>query len=352
MPPQLKGLPWLMHDWFYSTLALGVLFITSLELMFYGFYYVFFLALDPDTETSGRPGASSNAPGASNRSAGSRARTGRFAATSVPPVATTIISRGRWGSVSSQGGQYVPCATAGSDRGSTGSGGAAAAAGEETLRRSYNAEGGSWGTSEFGRPFVDANRSAATAVSSESSSSRPGVRAYQRGARYVIEGRGLGQDKTTAGAGAGAGATPAVGSAAAASVASVAGAGAAAASDGGRTCSARVPFASRLSQEEEDAAMASWAALGGGVDAGGGPGEREGSVGGSTVPRVVGPGDEETVEEIGSGDQGEEGSEEGAGGGIMPVAGSSIRAQALAAAAWMGRGEGGRDSQVHDLTDR
>lgn len=331
-----------MHDWFYSTLAVGVLFITSLELIFYGFYYVFFLALDPDPDTSVRPGASSNAAGASSRSAGSRARTGLFATTNVP-VATPKTSRGRGGSVSSQRGQYVPSATASSDRGSTGSGRAAAVAGEEALRRSYNAEGGSWGTSEFGRPFVDANRPATTAVSSESSSSRPGVQAYQRGARYVIEGRGLGQGNTSAAA------APAVGSAA--TVASVAGAATGAASDGGRTGSARVPSVSRLSQEEEDAAMASWAALGGGVDAGGGRRGEGCSVEGSTIPRVVGTGDEETVEKSESGDQGDGGSEEGVGGGTMPDVGSSFRAQALAAAELMGRGEGGRDSRVHDLTD-
>lgn len=345
-----------MHDWFYSTLALGVLFITSLELMFYGFYYVFFLALDPDTDTSNRRGAWSSAPGTSTRSAGSRAGTGRLAATSVPD-ATTIISGARGRSGSAQGGQYVPSATVGSDRGSTGSGGVPAVVGEEALRRRHRAEGGSWGTSEVGRPFVDASRPATTAVSSESSpSSRPGIQAYQRGARYVIEGRGFGQNNTTSAA-----AAADVGSASAGAAAAAAGGGgdgASAVSGGGRTGSARAPSMGKLSEEEEHAAaMASWAALGGGVDVRGGSasegrGGGGGSVGGSTIPRAVGPGDEKSIEGSGSGDQGDGESEEGVGGGMMPGAGSSFGAQALAAAEWMGRGEGATGSRVHDLTDQ
>ncbi|CAM9574709.1 unnamed protein product, partial [Hapterophycus canaliculatus] len=57
--PELQGLPWLMRDWFYSTLAAGVLFIASLELMFFGFCYVFFfLGLeDPANSSRGRENA-------------------------------------------------------------------------------------------------------------------------------------------------------------------------------------------------------------------------------------------------------------------------------------------------------
>lgn len=50
--PQLKGLPWLMHNWFYTTLVVGVLFIASLELMVFGFGYVIFFLGDASQHSS------------------------------------------------------------------------------------------------------------------------------------------------------------------------------------------------------------------------------------------------------------------------------------------------------------
>lgn len=42
-----------MHDWFYSTLAAGVLFIASVELMICGFCYVFFfISVEEETTTN------------------------------------------------------------------------------------------------------------------------------------------------------------------------------------------------------------------------------------------------------------------------------------------------------------
>ncbi|CAM9802719.1 unnamed protein product [Choristocarpus tenellus] len=40
--PQLKGLPWLMHDWFYLSLLGGVALIVAVELTLCGFLHVFF----------------------------------------------------------------------------------------------------------------------------------------------------------------------------------------------------------------------------------------------------------------------------------------------------------------------
>lgn len=326
-----------MHDWFYSTLALGVLFITSLELIFYGFYYVFFLALDPD-DTASRSDASGNTARGDSINIGSRGQRGRFSNTGRATAA-------REGSGSSQGGHYVPSANIGDHGLARGAG--ATAIREETVRRRHNAGTGSWGTGLLRRPLVGENSAVSTKgeaettwqSSSESPSVRPGLQEYQRGARYVIEGRGIGNDDTSAAAASSVESAASVGS-----VAAVGTAACASGSGGGTGAgSTRTPSIGRLSKEEEDnAAMASWAALGGGVNQGGG-----GSAGGSGIGRVVG--DDKPLEESDSVNPKAGG---GAGREIRRDGRSVSGAEALTGAEWVQCAEEARDPRVHDLTDR
>lgn len=152
---QLKGLPWLMHDWFYSTLAVGILFITSLELMLIGFVYVFFfLGLEEGSHTSG--GTSTGVPSNSLRNKDSSHRIGQ---------ASRPANAHASGSTSSSSTPFGSTATSTSH--STNS------AHEGGVRRRPSAAGGTSGG----------------AGSRQHERPPPGVQAYQRGARYVVEER-------------------------------------------------------------------------------------------------------------------------------------------------------------------
>ena len=124
-----------MHDWFYSTFAAGVIFITSLEVILVGFLYFFFFLGEEDE----RPPRSD---GAQNRAA-TRGPTRRYTAGNLSSTSNATAA--------AMGG----------------------AANNEGLRRR-----------------------GMTSSSSERQELPPGVQAYQRGARYVIRNRGGDQTPT------------------------------------------------------------------------------------------------------------------------------------------------------------
>lgn len=159
---QLKGLPWLMHDWFYSTLAVGILFITSLELMLIGFVYVFFfLGLEEGSQTSG--GTSTGTPSNSRRNESS----GRIGQASRP--ANTHAK----GSTSSSSTPIRHSPSGGHGSTATSTNHSTNSAHEDGLRRRPSAAG----------------RTSGGATSRQHERPPPGVQAYQRGARYVVEER-------------------------------------------------------------------------------------------------------------------------------------------------------------------
>ncbi|CAM9886876.1 unnamed protein product, partial [Ectocarpus fasciculatus] len=256
---QLKGLPWLMHDFFYSTLAAGVLFIASLELMLFGFCYVFFFV---SLEESNKNSKSSDTGGDSHRvntvsaSRGNRNRTSSasHSVTGIPNT-TDRLSSSLTAAGTATGGRtgrdYPPTET---NRGRESPSAREAAAApttstfydDEGLRRRAGVGGGRSGTAAgggatpepataagsggrrlrsgsvpsagtenqdtvwMGRPtsslpsWLQETATAAAAAArtnrkqQEAPTLPPGVQAYQRGTRYIVQG-----SRPAAGAGAG-----------------------------------------------------------------------------------------------------------------------------------------------------
>lgn len=159
-----------MHDWFYSTLTVGILFVTSLELMLIGFVYVFFfLGLEEGSHTC-RETSTGTPPnsGGNNDSSRRIGQASRPANTQARGPTSSSSPTVRHSPSSSHGS--VATSTSHSPNSSYGDG----------LRRRPSAAGGSSGGAgvrQHERP-------------------PPGVQAYQRGARYVVQGResGAGSD--------------------------------------------------------------------------------------------------------------------------------------------------------------
>ncbi|CAN0418083.1 unnamed protein product [Ectocarpus sp. 12 AP-2014] len=262
--PQLKGLPWLMHDFFYSTLAAGVLFIASLELMLFGFCYVFFFVSLEESDKNNKSsdtGVTSHRVGTVPASRGNRNRTssashtvtgipnttGRLSSSLSAAVTASGGGTGRgYPTTETNGGRESPPARAARtmprDQGVFHD--------DEGLRRRAGVEGGRPGTAAGGGSTVEPataavsgsrrsgsgsvssasteNRdtvwigrpnsslpswlqAAATAAAAESTNRRqqeaptlpPGVQAYQRGTRYVVQGS---RPAATAGSGGSGGA--------------------------------------------------------------------------------------------------------------------------------------------------
>ncbi|CAM9249484.1 unnamed protein product [Ectocarpus sp. 4 AP-2014] len=248
--PQLNGLPWLMHDFFYSTLAAGVLFIASLELMLFGFCYVFFfvsLGESNKNDNSSDTGVTSHRVGTVPASRGNRNRT-----SSASPSVTGIPNN--TGRLSSSLSAAVTASSGGTGRGypttETNGGRESPPAREEAatmprdqdvfrddegLRRRAGVGGGRSGTVAGGGSTVEpataavsgSRREGSGSVSSASTENRdtvwmgrptsslpswlqeaataaaaasaktkkqeaptlpPGVQAYQRGTRYIVRG--------------------------------------------------------------------------------------------------------------------------------------------------------------------
>lgn len=158
---QLKGLPWLMHDWFYSTLCAGVLFIASLELMLLGFCYVFFLGLEDERAATGARRGGHPIDGGR---AAIRANAARH--TNVSGSSSAVVS----GRTASPTGRSAPSSTA------------------EGLRRRDVGRVGNGSSSSPGRE-----------VASGGGVLPPGVQAYQRGARFVVRDRDRDVGETSGG---------------------------------------------------------------------------------------------------------------------------------------------------------
>eukprot|EP00752_Nemacystus_decipiens_P001725 g1668.t1 len=273
--PQLKGLPWLMQHWFYSTLAAGVLFIASVELMLFGFCYVFFFIGVEATNTGeaqdGGGGQAVSLPqggnGGSRRLAGGARSYGGAGGTGVGgggnrggsrPLAETAVPASAGRGVVQQDDEGLRrrrAASAATTAGTTPS----ADSGDTSRTRGVSSASvppAVWATES---PAVWATTTTTTPSPSPSrkqgapSTLPPGVQAYQRGARYVVQPRGSGGRPI---------ARPDVGGPSGVGV----GAGPGDAGRGGSGSSAVDPRGESASQEEVDAAaMASWAALDGNV---------------------------------------------------------------------------------------
>lgn len=164
-----------MHDWFYSTLATGVLFIASLELMIIGFCYVFFfLGLEEESSTT-----ASNRTSISRITAGARAH-GR--AMMTQGGATASYSAAPTVSASFNNGQL----TTGRSRNAT------------EMARSGS---GTWSTTVYDsglrrRPAGSTRGSGGNlghAPTRQQQQPPPGVQAYQRGgAQSLLAAEGVG----------------------------------------------------------------------------------------------------------------------------------------------------------------
>lgn len=86
--PQLDGIQWLMHRWFYTTAAAGTLFIACIELMMVGFVYLLLFAEDeqPRPPHGRRPPYAID--GNSNRRNNRGGEGGLFQSQSAPYVST------------------------------------------------------------------------------------------------------------------------------------------------------------------------------------------------------------------------------------------------------------------------
>lgn len=235
-----------MHDWFYSTLAAGVLFIASLELMLIGFCYVFFF-LDLEGEHQAAP---------ANRTVTNRTQTNKTAVARANAGRNTIVTRSPGASrASGAGGAASGASSEGSrvrvlDAAAEGGAGSTFSDGGTTtstrvygdgLRRRLGVSNDSDGRREEGGVVEsDYNRRPFSL-----SSTPPGVRAYQRGARHSHA----------------VGGSRAVCTSAPDSVVGISARGRGPSSSGSDSS------LQQASREELDAAaMASWAALGGNAD--------------------------------------------------------------------------------------
>ncbi|CAN0328533.1 unnamed protein product [Ectocarpus sp. 8 AP-2014] len=239
-----------MHDFFYSTLAAGVLFIASLELMLFGFCYVFFfvsLEESDKNDNSSDTGVTSHRVGTVPASRGNRNRipsashsvtgipnnTGRLSSSLSAAVTASGGGTGRgYPTTETNGGRESPpareaAATMPRDHGVFHD--------DEGLRRRAGVGGGRSGITTGGGSTVEpanaavsgSHRSGSGSVSSASTENRdtvwtgrptsslpswlqeaataaaaastnrkqqeaptlpPGVQAYQRGTRYVVQG--------------------------------------------------------------------------------------------------------------------------------------------------------------------
>lgn len=250
---QLKGLPWLMHDWFYSTLGAGILFIASLEVMLIGFTYVFFFMGLEDPQSASIN--DSNGSASTSTRYNSRSRASIRAGASRYSDVTATMNRTSAGTVegardstsTSSGGYTYPnerlTGREGDTGGGTGSGTGSIHADGLRRRQPSGLGGGISSPSTGGTGSPSLAQEIVTSSSLPSSDFKgqqhlapPGVQEYQRGARLV---RGGGDPGGV--------------------------------SIGGGESHSNRPAGSapleRLSQEDLDAAaMASWAALAGNVD--------------------------------------------------------------------------------------
>ncbi|CAN0272046.1 unnamed protein product [Scytosiphon promiscuus] len=375
--PELKGLPWLMRDWFYSTLAAGVLFIASLELMLFGFCYIFFFLGLEDPANSGKRREIQNRSGNDNTVQGA---VGTATTNSYRRGAAAIIRQSGDGGgperqLSDAGDGLI--ASAGTATMAGGGGGESRR--DEGLRRrtrtgaatgSAMAEGPangassstSWRTASLPPQSPSYSPDGRQRVASPAATTTlpSGVQAYQRGARYVVqESDPVGH---VAGAGSGGGGvadgisddagrvrgSKMVGSG------GVAGGG----GSGGESVSPVLP--ENASQEEMDAAaLASWAAL----DTGGGSSPNEtwsaaGSGGGAGVgenENIVGQGGSRVVAEVqesASVDRSQAGVGYGGVGATGSKYGSSGSTPALVAVGFEEGGQGGGNGGVGKETGR
>lgn len=287
-----------MQHWFYSTLAAGVLFIASVELMLFGFCYVFFF-LDVETTSTAKPGenngggravsmtqggsSSGQRPAGGARSygdggAGGSSHTGRLS--TGGGAGSSGISIGRSGrpqaeteAATATGRGFAEQGDEGLRRRRAASASAAAAAATTAAAESGDA-GRARGASSASSAVTESAaawgaRPSPARRQPSSSTIPPGVQAYQRGARYIVQPRGGGVRPVDLANGRGP---------------SGAGAGASGAGGGGGGSGADVPRAENLSQADIDAAaMASWAALDGNV-----ADTRRGGVGGQGEGRLHG----------------------------------------------------------------
>lgn len=163
-----------MHDWFYTTLAAGILFIVSLELMMIGFVYVFFflsLAEGPQPGGGTSPGTPSSRRG-NNAGSGNTGCAPRRTNASVKSPAST--GGGRSGAPSpsvTTSGRQSPSGGYGSSASSTSQSATSTPVGG-TLRRRPSAAGGTRGSAGGRQP------------------ERPpiGMQSYQRGEPFVLPG--------------------------------------------------------------------------------------------------------------------------------------------------------------------
>lgn len=247
-----------MHDFFYATLAAGVLFIASLELMVVGFCYVFFFVSLEEPNDKNKNGNSSDTGGASHRvGTVSASRRNRDRTSSASHSITGIpnntgrLSSSPTSAVTATGGgtgrDYPPPETnTGLESRSTREEAAATMTSNQGLRRKAGIGGGRSGTIT-GRgstvepataPSSDSRRlrsgsvpsartenqdtvrtgrptsslpswlqEAATAATAAASTNRkqqetptlpPGVQAYQRGTRYIVQ-----ENRSAGGSGSG-----------------------------------------------------------------------------------------------------------------------------------------------------
>lgn len=308
-----------MRDWFYSTLAAGVLFIASVELMLFGFCYIFFF-LGLEDPANRRKKMKDELKNGKKNDINRHGAGGTAANNSYQRGAATIIREG--GIRSSQ--EQTPTDGSGGRRRAASAAAAAASAaqgggfrGEEGLRRRTGVGGSSIADSAARGPGVhppppghreERAESSPTSwltaslpVQSSSYASAattlpPGVQAYQRGARYVVQAR-----DTDAGSGRGDGAGGEYGSEVVGSRGGEKGGG-----SRGEPNPRLVP--ENASQEELDAAaLASWAALDA-TDGGSVPNSTRGAaspaVGGGRMGvdegrSIVGQGSSRVVEEGG-----------------------------------------------------
>eukprot|EP00903_Cladosiphon_okamuranus_P009638 g9171.t1 len=286
--PQLKGLPWLMQHWFYSTLTAGVLFIASVELMLFGFCYVFFLSVEgtdknpgntAQTNGSGSVGQTVSLAGVNSGGGGTQRPAGVVrsygaggaGASSHTERLSTVGTAG--GNSSSGSGGLPQTETAGT----TAEGRGFVQQDDQGLRRRRTVSAATVAAAEAtttpGTDSNDAGRTTRGASSATESSVTaaawaaikpspaartqpspstlpPGVQAYQRGARYVVQ------------PGGGGGRTAARAYGGGSSGAGTGGGGSGSGSGGGTgTNDPRVANSSTSQEDIDAAALASWAAL-------------------------------------------------------------------------------------------
>lgn len=276
-----------MRDWFYSTLASGVLFIASLELMLLGFVYVFFyLGLEDPVNSDKTKKAAKNRKDKNDDSRQGAA--GTSTTNSYRRGTAFVVREGRDGSGvehrpdEAGDGRAGPAATAasvageGEDfRGEDGlrrRTGAGAAAGSAIVDSTEDRAGvdAPWreasSTSWLGSSFPSQSSSYSPgemqppAASAPAATLPPGVKAYQRGSRYVVEGRHPAGNE--AGASDGGSSTGGSNDAGGLSGNRINSSGGGAGKESGREDPVPPLLPENATQEELDAAaLASWAAL-------------------------------------------------------------------------------------------